>query len=174
LINARKKDSQDICFVPDGDYGRFIEEYTGIPAVPGAIVDENGNQIGTHRGFYRYTRGQRRGLGVSKGGGRLYVTATSAKDNQVTLGTEASLYGGALLAAELNLIACERLERPLRAKVKTRYLQQEADAYITQTGEGTVRVDFDKPQRAVTPGQAAVFYDGDIVIGGAVITDVIR
>ena len=175
LITAHKKDSQDICFVPDGDYGRFIEEHLGLPRSTGAIVDEAGRQIGVHRGFYRYTIGQRRGLGVSAGdGARVYVTATSAQDNRVTLGPETALYSDALLAAELNLIACDRLDRPLRAQVKTRYLQREAAASITQTGAETVRVDFDRPQRAVTPGQAVVFYDDDVVIGGAVITAAVR
>jgi tRNA-specific 2-thiouridylase len=99
----------------------------------------------------------------------VYVTAKSAADNRVTLGPETSLYARSLVAKDLNLIARERLEKPLRAVVKTRYAQQEQKATVEQTGEDTLRVDFDESQRAVTPGQAVVFYDGDVVIGGAVI-----
>jgi tRNA-specific 2-thiouridylase len=168
LANAKKKDSQDICFVPDGDYGAFIEKYTGTKAVPGAIIDRTGVKIGVHQGFYRYTIGQRRGLGVASGK-PLYVIAKSAQDNTVTLGPQSALYSTALTANDLNLIACDRIDRPLRVKIKTRYLQKEAPATITQVDEDVIRADFDEPQRAVTPGQAAVFYDNDVVIGGGTI-----
>jgi tRNA-specific 2-thiouridylase len=168
FINATKKDSQDICFVPDGDYGRFIEDYTGVKGVPGDILDLAGNRLGTHRGFFRYTLGQRRGLGVA-GGSPLYVTAKCAAQNTVTLGPESAHYSQSLIANDLNLIACDRLDAPLRVMVKTRYLQREASALLTQLDANSVRVDFDCPQRALTPGQAAVFYDNDIIIGGASI-----
>jgi tRNA-specific 2-thiouridylase len=168
FVNARKSDSQDICFVPDRDYGSFIERHTGKRAPAGDIVDEAGQVLGRHRGIIRYTIGQRRGLGIALND-PVYVKAKSASSNTVTLGPKTSLYARSLIANDLNLIARERLERPLRVAVKTRYAQQEQKATVEQTGADTLRVDFDEPQRAVTPGQAAVFYDGDVVIGGAVI-----
>jgi tRNA-specific 2-thiouridylase len=168
LINAKKKDSQDICFVPDGDYGAFIERFTGCGTVHGDILDGAGHKIGCHRGVCRYTIGQRRGLGVA-GGVPLYVTAKSARDNTVTLGPDSALYSATLTASDLNLIACGSIDRPLRVKIKTRYLQKEAPAVITQIDGDLVRAEFAEPQRAVTPGQAAVFYDGDVVIGGGTI-----
>ncbi|MDR1419393.1 MAG: tRNA 2-thiouridine(34) synthase MnmA [Treponema sp.] len=168
FINAEKHDSQDICFVPDGDYGSFIERYTGKRFPEGDIIDSKGVVLGRHRGLVRYTIGQRRGLGVAAGKA-LYVLGKSIEDNVVTLGPDESLYTKSLTADRINLIACAELEKPLRVKVKTRYLQAEQDGVVEQTGYGSIRVDFDKPQRAVTPGQAVVFYDGDIVIGGGTI-----
>jgi tRNA-specific 2-thiouridylase len=168
LINAHKKDSQDICFVPDGNYGAFIEAYTGTKTAPGDILDPAGTKIGVHQGYCRYTIGQRRGLGVAAGT-PLYVAAKSARNNTVTLAPDAALYTTTLTANDLNLIAVDRLDKPLRVTVKTRYLQKGSPALITQIDEHTIRADFDEPQRAVTPGQAAVFYDDDIVIGGGTI-----
>ena len=168
FVNARKRDSQDICFVPDRDYGSFIERHAGKRWPAGDIVDETGRVLGRHRGIIRYTIGQRRGLGVALND-PVYVKAKSAADNRVILGPETSLYAKSLIACDLNLIVRERLEKPLRVAVKTRYAQQEQKATAEQTGEDTLRVDFDEPQRAITPGQAAVLYDGDIVVGGGVI-----
>jgi tRNA-specific 2-thiouridylase len=168
FINAKKKDSQDICFVPDGNYGAFIEKYAGIESVTGDILDMAGCKIGIHKGYWRYTIGQRRGLNVA-GGKPLYVVAKSAANNTVTLGPDSALYSAVLTVSALNLIACDRIDRPLRVKIKTRYLQREAPAQITQMSADTIRADFDEPQRAITPGQAAVFYDGDVVIGGGTI-----
>jgi tRNA-specific 2-thiouridylase len=168
FINADKKDSQDICFVPDGDYGAFIERYTGREGRAGSILDTDGRTIGAHKGCWRYTIGQRRGLGVAAGR-PLYVTAKSARDNTVTLGPDAALYSTVLFAQDLNLIACGRLDAPMRVEIKTRYLQRPAPALITQVADDTIRADFDEGQRAVTPGQAAVFYDGDVVVGGGTI-----
>jgi tRNA-specific 2-thiouridylase len=105
------------------------------------------------------------------GGEPLYVVAKSARDNTVTLGRDSALYSATLTASDLNLIACDRIERPMRVKIKTRYLQKEAPAVVTQIDGDLIRADFDEPQRAITPGQAAVFYDGDVVIGGGTITD---
>jgi tRNA-specific 2-thiouridylase len=170
FINAAKHDSQDICFVPGGDYGAFIERYTGKRYPEGDIIDGNGVVLGRHKGFIRYTLGQRRGLGVAAGT-PLYVTGKSAADNTVTLGPDSSLYTKFLTADRINLIACAELEKPLRVRVKTRYLQAEQDGVVEQTGPGSIRVDFDKPQRAVTPGQAVVLYDGDLVIGGGTIRE---
>jgi tRNA-specific 2-thiouridylase len=169
FINARKHDSQDICFVPNRDYAAFIERYRGKAAEPGDIIDPEGNVLGRHRGLIRYTIGQRRGLGVAKNE-PVYVAAKSASDNTVTLGPDSSLYTKSLTADNINLIACERLEKPVRVRAKTRYLQEEAEATAEQTGDDTIRVVFDRGQRAVTPGQAVVLYDGDVVVGGGAIT----
>jgi tRNA-specific 2-thiouridylase len=168
FINAAKQDSQDICFVPDGDYGAFIERYTGKTYPEGSIVDSAGNILGRHRGFVRYTIGQRRGLGVSSKT-PLYVSAKSKRDNTVTLGPEAELYSKSLVADNINLIACDALEKPLRVSVKTRYMQTAEAAVAEQTEDDLLRIRFDEPQRAVTPGQAAVLYDGDYVVGGGTI-----
>jgi tRNA-specific 2-thiouridylase len=168
FINARKHDSQDICFVPNGDYGAFIEHYTGRPLPEGPIIDLEGNVIGRHRGALRYTIGQRRGLGVAKNE-PIYVASKSMESNTVVMGPESSLYSSRLCATDINLIACEKLEKPLRVTAKTRYLQKEEPATVEQTGDDSITVVFDRPQRAVTPGQAVVFYDGDLVIGGGTI-----
>ena len=169
FINAKKQDSQDICFVPGGDYGRFMEDYTGKQYPAGDILDEAGRVIGRHRGLVRYTIGQRRGLGVAAGA-PLYVAAKDCGANTLTLGRDAALYARSLFAGDLNLIACEQLEKPLRLRVKTRYLQKEQWALVEQLEGNRVRVDFDEPQRAISPGQAAVFYDGETVVGGGTIT----
>jgi tRNA-specific 2-thiouridylase len=168
FVNAAKRDSQDICFVPDGDYGAFIERFSGRTYPEGDIIDRAGNVLGRHRGFVRYTTGQRRGLGVSAKEA-LYVSAKSKENNTVTLGTEAELYSKTLTACDINLIVCEKLEKPLRVGVKTRYLQAEQPAAAEQTAADTIRIEFDEPQRAVTPGQAVVLYDGAYVVGGGTI-----
>jgi tRNA-specific 2-thiouridylase len=170
FINAEKQDSQDICFVPDRDYAGFIERSTGKRYPGGDIIDEAGQVLGTHRGLIRYTLGQRRGVGLSFGE-PMYVAAKSRENNTLTLGPDRALYTRSLTAEGINLIAADRLEKPLRVKVKTRYLQAEQDAVAEQLGEDLLRVDFDTPQRAVTPGQAVVFYDGDLVVGGGTIRD---
>jgi tRNA-specific 2-thiouridylase len=168
FINAAKQDSQDICFVPDGDYGAFMERYRGRKYPEGNIIDLDGRILGRHRGIVRYTLGQRRGLGVALNE-PVYVAAKNMADNTVTLGPESSLYTKTLTAHHINLIACPRLDKPLRVTVKTRYLQQEKPALAVQTGPDELRIEFDEGQRAITPGQAAVLYDGDIVIGGGAI-----
>jgi tRNA-specific 2-thiouridylase len=169
FINAKKHGSQDICFVPDRDYAAFIEQYTGKRAPPGDITDLNGAVLGRHQGIIRYTIGQRRGLVLALNE-PMYVQAKSAEQNTITLGPEDSLYTKTLTADSVNIIIAPRLDKPMRVTVKTRYLQQEQGAVVEQTGDDTIRVDFDEPQRAVTPGQAAVLYDGDIVVGGGTIT----
>jgi tRNA-specific 2-thiouridylase len=171
FINAKKHDSQDICFVPDRDYGVFIEQYTGKTFPAGNIIDLKGKLLGKHRGLIRYTIGQRRGLGVACNE-PVYVTAKSVKDNTVTLGPESALCSKSFTANDLNLISCASIEKPLRVKVKTRYLQQEQWATAEQTGDDELHVEFDEPLRAITPGQAAVLYDGDIVVGGGTIAGV--
>ncbi|MDR1862483.1 MAG: tRNA 2-thiouridine(34) synthase MnmA [Treponema sp.] len=169
FINAKKRDSQDICFVPAGDYGAFMEKYRGRKYPEGNIVDPEGRILGRHRGVVRYTLGQRRGLGVAVNEA-VYVAAKNMADNTVTLGPESSLYTRTLTANRINLIACRSLDKPLRVTVKTRYLQRENPAAAVQIGPDELRIVFDEGQRAVTPGQAAVLYDGDIVVGGGTIT----
>ncbi|MDR2397675.1 MAG: tRNA 2-thiouridine(34) synthase MnmA [Spirochaetaceae bacterium] len=168
LINARKQESQDICFVPDGDYGRFIEDYRGKGAVPGPILDEEGAFLGRHQGLIRYTIGQRRGLGLSFPEPR-YVLAKSAADNTLILGREGALYARRLSAGSLNLIAWDEPEKPRRLTAKTRYLQAEQRAWARLLAPDRLQVDFDEPQRAITPGQAVVLYDGEVVLGGGTI-----
>ena len=171
FINADKQDSQDICFVRDGDYGAFMETFTGKRYPQGDILDPSGNVIGRHRGIVRYTLGQRRGVGVAVNH-PVYVIDKDTARNTITLGPEDLLYRKTLVADRINLIACETLEKPMRVNVKTRYLQTEHPAWAVQTGPDEIRVDFDEGQRAMTPGQAAVLYDGDIVVGGGTIKSV--
>jgi tRNA-uridine 2-sulfurtransferase len=168
FVNAAKGESQDICFVPDGDYGNFIESYTGKTYPPGDIIDMDGKIIGRHKGIIRYTIGQRRGLGVAANV-PVYVTKKSTVDNTVILGTDDALFCRSLSAKDINLIACEDLKRPMRVMVKTRYLQAAQRATAEQTGEDGLHIEFDLPQRAITPGQAVVMYDGEIVVGGGTI-----
>ncbi|MDR0640931.1 MAG: tRNA 2-thiouridine(34) synthase MnmA [Treponema sp.] len=168
FVNAEKPDSQNICFVSDGDYGSFMERWTGKSYPPGDIRDKAGKLLGRHRGIVRYTIGQRRGLGVAANE-RIYVSAKDLKTNTVILGPEGELYSKTLIAGDINLITCERLERPLRVRVKTRYLQAEQWATVEQTGDDCIRMEFDEAQRAITAGQAAVMYDGDLVLGGGTI-----
>jgi len=172
FVNAAKEESQDICFVPDGDYAGFIESYTGKTYPCGDIIDTEGNFLGRHKGLIRYTIGQRRGLGVAANT-PVYVARKSVQDNTVTLAPEQELYSGSLTAHNINLIACAEIKKPLRVTVKTRYLQEAQGAVAEQTGEDSLHIEFNSPQRAITPGQAAVMYDGDIVVGGGTI-DVIR
>jgi len=170
FVNASKEESQDICFVPDGDYGSFIEGYTGKTYPPGDIIDLEGKVIGRHKGLIRYTIGQRRGLGVAANA-PVYVAAKSVSANTVTLAPDEALFSRSLDAKDINLIACADLKKPMRVTVRTRYLQTEQGAVAEQTGENSFHIEFDKPQRAITPGQAAVLYDGDIVVGGGTISN---
>lgn len=168
LLNARKHDSQDICFVPDGDHEAFIRRYTGRDYPAGDIVDEEGRVLGRHRGMIAYTIGQRRGLGVS-GGRPLYVLQKRTADNTLVLGDDAALYSGVLRARSVNLIDRDAIDGPLRCAAKIRYSHHESPCTVTQTGEDEITVVFDEPQRAVTSGQAVVLYDGDTVVGGGTI-----
>lgn len=169
LVSARKRDSQDICFVPDGDYAAFLQHHTGREYPSGPFLDTSGNVLGTHQGIIHYTVGQRRGLGVSSNQGRLYVQQVRPEDNAVVLGDNTSLFRRTLTARELNLIPMERLDAPLKVWAKVRYRMAPQPAVLEQTGPDTALVTFEQPQRAITPGQSVVFYDGDLVVGGAVI-----
>lgn len=168
LITARKRDSQDICFVPEGDYAAFIRRYTGKTYPPGNFVDEDGAVLGRHDGLIGYTVGQRRGLGVSAKT-PLYVCRKCVGDNTVVLAENHRLFSDTLYADRLNFIAFDRLDAPLRCRARIRYRHAEQPATVIQTGEDAIKVVFDEPQRAITAGQAVVLYDGDTVLGGGTI-----
>ena len=168
FVNARKHDSQDICFVPDGDYAKVIKEYSGKVSPAGCFVDINGNKLGIHKGIINYTVGQRKGLGISLGE-RAYVCGIDPKANTVTLGRNSDLFSSKLRISSINLISLDKIGSPLRAKVKIRYSHREQPAEIIQLDDDLIEINFDEPQRAVTPGQSAVIYDGDTVVGGGYI-----
>ncbi len=171
LINARKRESQDICFVPDGDYGALLERRTGQRFPAGDILDTTGRVIGRHRGAIRYTPGQRRGLGVAAAE-PVYVVAKDMDRNTLTVGPESALYARELTAADFNWLSIPAPEGPIRAAARTRYRQDESPAEVLPMDGGRVRLVFDQPQRAITPGQAVVLYDGDLVLGGGTIETV--
>ena len=168
FLNAKKPDSQDICFVPDGDYAHVIELYTGKKSVPGNFVDTSGKVLGQHRGIIPYTIGQHRWLGIDLPGKR-YVCRICPKSNTVVLGTVKELFSREVFAEDFNWISGKAPAAPFRCKAKIRYRQPEQWATVTPIDEGAARIVFDEPQRAVTPGQAAVLYDGETVLGGGVI-----
>ncbi len=165
FVNASKPDSQDICFVPDGDYGAFLERYSGKKYPSGAFIGTDGNVLGLHRGTVRYTIGQRRGLGVALGK-PMYVKKIDPDENTVTLAEERELYSDVLTAAEFNWVSGHTPEAEIRCRAKIRYRQKEEPAAAYPRPDGTVNVKFDRPQRAITPGQAVVLYDGETVLGG--------
>ena len=168
FVNADKPDSQDICFVPNGDYAHIIELQTGCKAAAGNFVDQCGNVLGTHRGVIHYTIGQRKGLGIAAGE-PLYVCRICPQSNTVVLGRNEDLFSTEANAMDFNWISGESPKQAIRCKVKIRYRQAEQWATVTPCDEHDVHISFDDPQRAVTPGQAAVLYDGDIVLGGGTI-----
>lgn len=168
LINAKKHDSQDICFVPDGDYAKFIEQYTGRTYPNGNFVDENGNILGKHKGIIRYTVGQRKGLGLALPC-PMYVKEKNLEENKVILCENHRLFSKELYATDINLISCDRIDKPMRVKARVRYNQPEQPATVEQTDNNTLHIIFDEPQRAISKGQAVVLYDGEYVIGGGTI-----
>ena len=165
FVNARKHDSQDICFVPNGKYADFIEQHTGKIYPDGDFVDGDGRVLGRHKGIIRYTVGQRKGLGLALPA-PLYVQKVDPATNTVVLSEEAALFSRELTAGDINLITVERIEQPMRVKAKVRYRQPAQWATVTQTDDDTLHIVFDEPQRAITRGQAVVPYDGDCVVGG--------
>jgi tRNA-specific 2-thiouridylase len=174
LALAEKPDSQEICFVPGGDYKRFIDAYLAekgeaLPDTAGDLVTTNGDVIGEHGGIHNFTVGQRKGLGVATGS-PLYVIQISGANKQVIVGGEEHLYSRTLRARRVNLIAMDDLREPMRVAVKIRHRHEPAAAMIERVGDDEILATFDEPQRAITPGQAAVFYDGDIVVGGGWIS----
>jgi len=168
FCNARKHDSQDICFVPDGDYVGFMERYTGKYYPEGDFVDLDGRVVGRHHGAVRYTCGQRKGLGLALGA-PVYVCGKDMEKNTVTVGPESALFTTTLVAGDFNWISIPELTAPMRVKAKARYRQTEQPATVRPLDNGLVQVVFDEPQRAITRGQAVVLYDGDVVVGGGTI-----
>ena len=168
FLNAKKHDSQDICFVPDGDYAAFIQEYTGKTYAPGPVYDVDGNKLGTHRGIIHYTIGQRKGLGLALGK-PMYVRATDAEKNTVTLATNDQLFSSKVYAENLNWIAGDVPSEPKTVMARVRYHGKDQPATLHFLGNGNILADFQVAQRAVTPGQAIVFYQGDQMLGGAEI-----
>jgi len=167
-----KPESQEICFIPDNDYARFLEEYTDSVAQPGLILDRQGNVIGEHRGITSYTIGQRKGLGIASRE-PLYVTSIDPEENTITVGSKNEVYATGLIATDLNWISVEQIDSPTNVKAKIRHLHREAEATATPTSTGDVMVEFMEPQMAPAPGQAVVFYDGDVVVGGGTIARVV-
>ncbi len=167
LLNADKSDSQDICFVPDGDYVSFLQSQ-GVELTPGDFVDEEGHVLGRHRGLPCYTIGQGKGLGIAVGK-HVYVLAKNEADNTVVLGDNDRLFRRELTANRVNWIAGEAPAAPFRCTAKTRYSQVEAPVLAEPLPDNRLRLTFDEPQRAITAGQAAVLYDGDEVLGGGTI-----
>ena len=170
LVSAKKRDSQDICFIPNGDYARFLEQWTGKTYPAGEIVDLSGRVVGRHRGLIRYTVGQRRGLGLPMGE-RIYVVSKDTVKNQLIVGPEEALFRRELFAADFNWLSIPEPGEPIRAAVRTRYHQAERPATIYPLPQGRARIAFDEPQRAITSGQAVVLYDGELVLGGGTITE---
>lgn len=170
LVNAEKRDSQDICFIPDGDYAGFIRRRTGKRYPDGDILDQNGNTVGRHRGLLRYTIGQRRGLGFAAGEPR-YVIGKEPVSNTLLIGPESALYRRDLQAAAFNWLSIPKPDAPIRAFARTRYHQREAACTVYPLPEDEVRIVFDEPQRAITPGQAVVLYLEDMVLGGGTIRE---
>lgn len=168
FVNAKKKESQDICFVPDGDYAGFIERYLGKTYPEGDFVDFDGNVLGRHKGLIRYTIGQRKGLGLALPK-PMYVCKLCTDNNSVMLGDNADLFSNTLDAYDINLITTDKLDSSIRAEAKVRYSQNAQKATVWQTDDNELHIEFDEPQRAITSGQAVVLYDGETVIGGGTI-----
>jgi tRNA-specific 2-thiouridylase len=174
LALAEKPDSQEICFVPGGDYKNFLDAYLAeqgdaVPDTAGELLTTDGRRIGEHSGIHNFTVGQRKGLGVATGT-PLYVLEIKGDTRQVIVGEPENLYSRTLLGRRVNLISVEDLAQPMRVRVKIRHRHEPAPATIEKTGADEILVTFDEPQRAITPGQAAVFYEGDAVVGGGWIS----
>lgn len=169
LINARKPDSQDICFVKDGDYAGFLTNVMGVPAKEGDFVYKDGTTLGRHKGIIHYTIGQRKGLGISYEH-PIFVLGKDPETNVVTLGENEDLFSNRLVADDINWIACAAPQSSINVTAKARYSQKEAKAVVHPLSATKALVEFEEKQRAITPGQAVVFYDGDTVVGGGTIT----
>ena len=172
FLNARKRDSQDICFVPDGDYMAFLEHFTGKNYPSGDYLDQNGNVVGKHRGAVAYTLGQRKGLGIAMGQ-PVYVCAKDMQRNTVTVGPNEALFHKALRASDWSWFPFQAPTGPIKVMAKARSRMTEQPATLYPEENGFYKVEFDEPQRAITPGQAVVLYDGDLVLGGGTIVEVL-
>ena len=168
FTNANRPDSQDICFIPDGDYANFIKNNCGQEISCGDYVDINGNFLGKHKGVIHYTIGQRKGLGIALGK-PAFVISKNVADNKVVIGDEEYLFSTKVKIKDLNFIPFETLNGELKVTAKLRYRHKEAPATLRMISEDTAELEFSEPQRAAAPGQAAVFYDGNVVIGGGII-----
>lgn len=168
LAVATKPDSEDICFIPDGNYKKFLEKHSDIKPKEGNIVNRRGEILGKHNGLYNYTIGQRKGLGISYKA-PLFVLGFNKAKNEVIVGEEAELYRKEMKVGNINLLLMDKIEKPLDVTVKIRYSSKPAEALINQTEAGNVQVIFKEPQRGITPGQSAVFYIDDVVVGGGKI-----
>lgn len=173
LVTANKPDSQEICFVKDDDYAGFVQDRASGPVAPGYFVDTQGNVLGKHKGIIHYTIGQRKGLGISLGH-PMYVVDIDPENNTVILGRDHEVYSREMLVDDVNLISVPSIDSPIRASVKIRYTAKEAPATIYPYEDDTLRVVFDEPQRAITPGQAAVIYQDDLVVGGGIIAKAVK
>lgn len=167
---ARKPDSEDICFIPEGDYKKFLEANSDLKAKVGNIVNTEGEILGKHEGLYKYTIGQRKGLGISNEV-PLFVKGFNPEKNELIVGEESEIFSKEAIVNEINLILMDEITRPMDVKAKIRYAAKEAECTIYPEEEGKIRVVFNQPQRAITPGQSVVFYIDDIVLGGGKICD---
>ncbi len=170
FVNARKRDSQDICFVPDGDYSTFLRSFTGKDYPQGDYLDLSGKVVGRHQGAVNYTIGQRKGLGIALGA-PVYVCSKDMAANTVTVGPNDALFSSALRGRDWNWYPFPTLTTPMKVTAKIRHSQFELPATVYPEEHGFARVEFDTPQRAITPGQAVVLYDGDLVVGGGTIAE---
>lgn len=170
FVNSAKKDSQDICFIPDGNYKRFMKEQYHVDVGPGDFVDKSGKVLGTHQGYYGYTIGQRKGLGIAAEQ-PYYVVDIQPEKNRVVLGSNEDLFHRTLIAEDFNWITSRDVEAEV-VQAKVRYRQQAQDARVKKLEDGRVQVEFLEPQRAITKGQAVVVYQGDAVLGGGTITEI--
>lgn len=168
LSVASKPDSEDICFIPDGNYKKFLEENSSIKPKEGNIVLSNGEVLGKHTGLYNYTIGQRKGLGISYKE-PLFVIGFNKEKNEVIVGTEKEIYKGEIIINDINLLLFDKLEKDTNVNVKTRYSTKEASAKAVQLNDNEIKIIFDEPQARITPGQSLVMYIDDIVVGGGKI-----
>ena len=171
LAGLPSEESHEICFIPDNDYKNFIKKVTGIDDSPGYIVDKNGKVLGRHKGIFRYTIGQRRGIGIPARE-PYYVTGVDPGANTVKIGKREELLGRRFIVSDLNWVSIRPPQEALKALVQIRYRHKASKALIEPLGENRALVDFIEPQRAITPGQYAVFYDGDLLLGGGQIIEV--
>lgn len=167
-----KKDSEEICFIPDNNHGRYITENAPGKVKPGKFVDKHGNVLGTHKGIVYYTIGQRKGLGLAMGT-PVFVTDIIPERNQVVIGSEEDIFKTELIAKDMNFISIDKLDRDMSVTAKIRYSAKPAEAIITPSEEGRVKVVFKDKQRAITKGQSVVFYNGNLVVGGGVIDQIL-
>lgn len=169
----RKKDSQEICFIPDNNHGNYIEKFSGREVVPGNYIDKNGKVLGQHKGIVYYTIGQRKGLGIALGK-PMFVTNIIPEKNQVVLGEEVEIFNTTLVAKNINLIPMDKIEGEIEVEAKVRYSARPSKAKLIQLDENHIKLEFETPQRAITKGQSVVCYQGNLVIGGGIIDEVLK